>query len=108
MAGPARWAQQLGMSLSLLTDNRAETLAGPLPAKWCIKDRTEAALTGPCHLRTRRSSGFRSEIRGLEWLPGEATAAGAFEDARLHERPCGARRLNGRSGDHRIERPDRI
>ena len=25
--------------------------------------------------------------------PGEATAAGAFEDARLHERPCGARRL---------------
>ena len=40
--------------------------------------------------------------------PGEATAAGAFEDARLHERPCGARRLNGRSGDHRIERPDRL
>lgn len=68
MAGRACWAQQLGMSLSLLTDNRAETLAGPLPAKWCIKDRTEAALTGPCHLRTSRSSGFRSEIRGLEWL----------------------------------------
>ena len=62
-AGRARWAQQLGMSLSLLTDNRAETLAGPSPAKWCIKDRTEAALTGSAtyELADRLGSGARSE-----------------------------------------------
>ena len=63
MAGHPRRSQQLGMRLSLLTDNSAETWAGALPAKWCIKDKAEsAAQASPgLELADRLGSGARSE-----------------------------------------------
>ena len=63
MAGRSRWAQLLGMRLSLLTETAQKHWPGPSRPNGAIKDRTEAALTGRAtfELANRLGSGGRSE-----------------------------------------------